>query len=420
MTQKADLLFIAHRIPYPPDKGDKIRSYHMVRHLAKSYRVTVACMIDDPADVRHVGALKGMVHQVFFQVRPPLAMKARAVGALLTGRPCTLPCFYSRALQREIDGFLDRRSVTAVLCFCSSAADYVFRSRHLSALQQAVLLADLVDIDSEKWREYAARQRGPMAWLYRREARLLLPFEQRIVAAFDRTFVVSEEEKAVLVKYGPVDKVEALSNGVDLDYFFPAPVSATDPAPPARLIFSGAMDYWPNSEGAVWFAREVFPVVKQAVPDAVFCIAGRNPTEAVLALKNIPAVEVTGTIPDMRTHLAGATLCVVPLTIARGIQNKVLEGMAMGKPVVATSGAATGLKAVIGEDLVVADGAAAMARAVVDLLRDPVRQRAIGQNARAYVERAHSWDAHLKRLDEVIQGGAGYKDSAECKGSAEC
>ncbi len=403
MTPKPDLLFIAHRIPYPPDKGDKIRSYHMLWHLAERYRVTVACMIDDPADERHVATLKEMVHQVFYQVRPPSAMKVWALEALLTGRPCTLPCFYSHPLQRDIDAFLDGHPVQAVLCFCSSAADYVFRSRHWPTLRQTVLLADLVDVDSEKWREYAATRRGLMAWLYRREARLLLPFEQRIVAEFHRTFLTSEEEKAVLARYGSVVKVEALANGVDLDYFSPEKVASSAPLPPARLIFSGAMDYWPNVEGAVWFAREVFPTVRQVFPEAVFCIAGRNPTEAVLDLKKLPGVEVTGTVPDMRVHLTGATLCVVPLMIARGIQNKVLEGMAMAKPVVATSGAATGIKAHVGEDLIVADGAAAMAEAVIKLLGDPERQRILGRNARAYVERAHSWAAHLQRLDEIIE-----------------
>ena len=408
MTPKSDLLFIAHRIPYPPDKGDKIRSYHMLRHLTERYRVTVACMIDDPDDVRHVEALKQMVHQVFYRVRPALTMKARAVAALLTGRPCTLPCFYSQSLQREIDAFISEQDVRAVVCFCSSAAEYVFRSAHPTVLNQMVLLADLVDVDSEKWRQYAARRTGVMRWVYQREGRLLLPYELQIAERFDRTFLASEEERGVLAQYGSVEKVEALSNGVDLDYFSPNKVASTALLPSARLVFSGAMDYWPNVEGALWFAREIFPTVKQAFPDAVFCIAGRNPTEAVLELKKLPGVEVTGTVPDMRAHLAGATLCVVPLMIARGIQNKVLEGMAMAKPVIATSGAATGIKAVVGEDLIVADGVAAMAQAVIDLLGDPERQRILGQNARAYVERAHSWAAHLQRLDEIIKGSAEF------------
>jgi sugar transferase (PEP-CTERM/EpsH1 system associated) len=402
-----NILFIAHRIPFPPDKGDKIRSYHMLRHLAKHYRVTVACMIDDPADVRHIGALKDMVHEVFYQVRPALAMKLRAAGSLLSGQPFTLPCFYSSRLQRTIDDFLDQNEVQAVLCFCAATAEYVFRSRHYPAsLQKKVLLADLVDVDSEKWRQYAEKKTGPMRWLYRREAALLLPYEQRVLEAFDRTFLVTEEEKGVLAQYGPVEKVEGLCNGVDLDYFSPAQVKQLPAKTTAlKLVFSGAMDYWPNIEGAVWFAQKVFPAVKKAFPEAVFCIAGRNPDEAVLGLQKLPGIEVTGTVADMRDYLATATLCVVPLQIARGVQNKVLEGMAMEKPVVATPGAATGIKAIPGEEIVVAENESAMASAVIELLNDPARQRTIGASARQYVEREHSWESHLARLDELIEAG---------------
>lgn len=404
MKQK-DILFIAHRIPYPPDKGDKIRSFHMLRHLAQRYRVTVACMIDDPADVQHVEPLKGMVHQVFYQVRTPLAMKLRAAGSLLSGQPFTLPCFYSAGLQRDIDAFLAQNEVQAVLCFCAAAAEYVFRSRHYPApLQDKVLLADLVDVDSEKWRQYAEKQSGPMRWLYRREADRLLPYEQRVIEAFDRSFLVSDEEKGVLAQYGPVAKVEGLCNGVDLEYFSPEKVAKDlHPTADCKLVFSGAMDYWPNIEGAVWFAEKIFPKVKKEYPQATFCIAGRNPAEEVLALKKTSGIEVTGTVPDMRDHLATATICVVPLKIARGIQNKVLEGMAMQKPVIATPGAATGLKAVSGEEIVVAEEPSAMAAAIIQLLQDPPRQRAIGLKARQYVEREHSWETHLSRLDELIE-----------------
>ncbi|MEJ2201659.1 MAG: TIGR03087 family PEP-CTERM/XrtA system glycosyltransferase, partial [Desulfuromonadaceae bacterium] len=263
--------------------------------------------------------------------------------------------------------------------------------------------ADLVDVDSEKWRQYAEKHSGPMRWIYRREGRLLLPYEQRIVENFQRTFLVSEEEKGVLSQYGPVDTVEGLSNGVDLEYFSPLAVSPEpEPSTGTRLVFSGAMDYWPNVEGAVWFAENVFPEIKKVCPDAVFCIAGRNPTDAVLALKKVPGLEVTGAVPDMRVELAKATLCVVPLLIARGIQNKVLEGMAMQKAVVATVGAATGLKAIPGEEVMVVEDAADMAQSVIDLLQAPERQQTIGRKARAYVEREHSWEAHLSRLDELI------------------
>jgi len=402
---KKDLLIIVHRIPFPPDKGDKIRSYHILKHLAEHYRVTVACMIDDLADLAHVAALREMVHQVHYQVRTTKMMKLYAIWSIFTVRSFSQQCFYSKKLQSEIDGYLDQYDPAAILCFCSSSAEYLFRSRHgFEELKKKVLLNDLIDVDSEKWGQYAEKHTGVMRWLYRREARLLLPCELRIAAEFDRTFLVSDEEKKVLAAHGWVDKVEALSNGVDLNYFSPDKVSKQQsPTADCRLVFSGAMDYWPNIEGAVWFAEKIFPIVKESVLEAQFCIAGRNPTDEVLALKKISGVEVTGTVPDMRDYLSTATICVVPLLIARGIQNKVLEAMAMEKPVIATTGAATGTKAVDGEAIIVADDEQVMANEIIGLLGDKQRQLEIGCKAREYVEREHSWESHLARLDEIIE-----------------
>jgi sugar transferase (PEP-CTERM/EpsH1 system associated) len=364
-------------------------------------------MIDDPRDIKHVATLQEMVQKVFYEVRTPLAMKLKAAGSLLTGDPFTKPCFYSTRLQKSIDDYLDNHDVRAVLCFCSSAAEYVFRSRHYrTTLQQKVLLADLVDVDSEKWRQYAGHKSGVMRWLYNREANCLRPYEQHIIDSFDRTFLVSEEEKGVLGQYGSTDKVEALTNGVDLDYFTPkSPAHSSVRGSGNRLVFSGAMDYWPNIEGAVWFANNVFPQVLKAFPDSAFCIAGRNPDDAILALKNRPGIEVTGTVPDIRACLASAAICVAPLQIARGIQNKVLEGMAMGKAVVATPGAATGLKAVPDEEIVVSGSEADFAKAVITLLNNPEERQKIGTNARAYVESHHSWDAQLGMLGSLIDAG---------------
>lgn len=404
---KKDLLFIVHRIPFPPDKGDKIRTYHMLRYLAERYRVTVVCMVDDPDDLQHIETLRKMVYHVHYRVRTTKVMKLWAIGSLLTGKPFTLQCFYSKHLQQEIDTYLDQYDPAAIISFCSSSAEYIFRSRHdLKWLQKKVLLNDLIDVDSEKWGDYAEKHRGLMRWLYRREEKLLLPCEQRIIDSFDRTFLVSEEEKTILASQFSVDKVEAISNGVDLDYFSPLNVSKEQyPMAPCKLVFTGAMDYWPNVEGAVWFAEKVFPAVKKEFADAVFCVAGRNPTAAVLELTKISGVEVTGTVADMRDHLSTATICVVPLLIARGIQNKVLEGMAMQKPIIATTGAATGIKAIVGEEIVVADDEIMMAQEIISLLKDKERQGSLGVKARAYVEREHSWDSHLCRLTELIEKG---------------
>jgi len=404
---KPDLLFIAHRIPYPPDKGDKIRSYHMLRYLAPHYRITVACIIDDPAEVRYVEPLKKMVHRVFYEVRTSLEMKIRALSSLFTNSPFTLPCFYSKVLQKSVDNYLTTYKPCAILCICSSSTEYIFRSRNgWEFLKDRILLTDLIDVDSEKWHDYSTKYTGLKKWLYQREARLLLPYEQQIISTFDRTFLVSEEERNILAQHGPVEKVESLPNGVDLEYFSPlATFARLNHSTSIRLIFSGAMDYWPNIEGAVWFVKEIFPKVKKVFPEAVFCIAGRNPDAAVVALKKKPGVEVTGSVPDMRTYLAAANLCVVPLKIARGIQNKVLEGMSMEKPVIATPGAATGLKAEPGKEIIVAENASEMASAIIELLGDIDKQRTLGVNARKYVEREHSWATHLSRLIELIEKG---------------
>lgn len=406
---KKDLLFIAHRIPYPPDKGDKIRTYNFLDYLSRHYRVTVACIIDDPADIDYVAALRQRVHQIFYQLRSASQMKKWAIGALISGRSVTQHCFYAKELQQKIDDYLDQFDPVAIISFCSSTADYLFRSRHpLATLQDKVLLNDLIDVDSVKWSQYAEKHSGFMGWIYRREARLLATSEEKIVASFDRTFLVSEEERTVLAQHASVEKVEALSNGVDLNYFSPDKVDIQQQQiAECKLVFSGAMDYWPNVEGAVWFAEKIFPLIKQAVPQAIFCVAGRNPTEQVLALKEIPGVEVTGTVPDMRDHLATATICVVPLKIARGIQNKVLEAMAMAKPVIATSGAATGTKAVNGEELIIADDERQMANEIITLLADAEKRNDIGLKAREYVEREHSWETHLRRLVEIIEAGKG-------------
>lgn len=402
---KKDLLIVAHRIPYPPNKGDKIRTYNIVKYLAERYRVTLVCMIDDPADLQYVGNLEEIVHQLSFKIRTPLQMKIQALTSLVTGRSFTQQCFYSKRHQKSIDDYFERNRDASVLCFCSSSAEYLYRSRHtFSTLQKRLLISDLIDVDSEKWRQYAEKHGWPMCWLYRREARLLLPLELKIVDDFDRAFLVSNEEKAVLAGYGPVGKVESLANGVDLDYFSMEKVDRQQyPIANCRLVFSGAMDYWPNVEGAVWFAKSIFPLVRKVFPQAVFSIAGRNPTKQVLALGKIPGVEIIGRVDNMRDHLATAVLCVVPLLIARGIQNKVLEAMAMGKTVVVTSRAMTGTRAINGEEIVVADDEATMANAINSLLSDHKRRLEIGRRARAYVEREHSWESQLVRLDTILQ-----------------
>lgn len=396
------LLFLAHRIPYPPNKGDKIRSFHMVDYLARRHEVDLGCLIDDVADLAHLPELEGRVRALVFQRIRPRMRKILALGALLGSRPITVDYFYSRALQRKIDALLDEGSFDAVVCFSSPMAEYVFRSRHAhGGLARSVRLMDLIDVDSRKWQQYADRGSALMAPIYRFETRHLADYERRIAARFDRVLVVSEQERAMFPAGGLGDNIVAVPNGVDLAFFRPDAVSPGTAERPT-VVFTGMMDYWPNVDGVTWFADAVLPRVQARLPDVEFLIVGARPTRDVARLGDRRGVKVTGFVEDVRTYLSRAHVCVAPLRVARGIQNKVLEAMAMGKAVVSTPEAFEGIQAVAGEEIVVADGAEAFAAAVVDLLSDESRAREIGRRARARVESDYGWEAKLSVLDDLL------------------
>ena len=395
------ILLLTHRLPYPPNKGDKIRTFNVLEYLAKRHAVFLACPVDDAADLEYVPELERRCKGVLavHNGRP------RATAALqsgLTGTSITVRHFHSRELQDRLDELLDRQQFDAVLCFSSPMAEYVFRSRHVDGqLRRALRVMDLIDVDSFKWRQYAQRSSIPMRWVYRYEAARLADYERRIAQSFDELLLVSEQEREYLPDGISADKVHAISNGVDLDYFSPiatTPVSGSAPT----LVFTGVMDYWPNVDGVQWFADEVLPQIQAQMPGARFVIVGSKPVESVRRLASRSGIEVTGFVDDVRTYVAAAAVCVVPLKIARGLQNKVLEAMAMGKAVVGTPQAMEGIRAAVGEDVIAADDAAAFAAAVLDLLGAPQRAAQIGANARRCVERGYSWAANLRALDDML------------------
>jgi sugar transferase (PEP-CTERM/EpsH1 system associated) len=393
------VLMLAHRLPFPPNKGDKIRAYHVLRHLARRHEVSLGCLVDDPADLAHVAALEGIATEVATARIDGRLRKALSLRALLPPRSITVTHFHAAPLQRAVDAWLDAAPFDAVFCSSAATAEYVFRSRHADGrLRGAVKAMDLIDVDSVKWRQYADEAGPATAWLYRHEARTLAAYERRIVEAFDRVFLVSEAEASLLGDGASSARVGAFSNGVDLDFFAPREAGAHEPL----VAFVGVMDYRPNVDAAQWFADEVFPMVRAAVPDARFAIVGSRPTAAVRQLAARSGVTVTGFVDDVRDWVARAAVCVAPLRIARGIQNKVLEAMAMGRPVVASPQAFEGIDARPGEDVVVAGAADAFADAVVALLRDPGRAARIGRSARACVERRYRWESNLAVLDEVL------------------
>lgn len=399
------LLFLAHRIPYPPNKGDKIRSFHILRHLARSHRVLLGCFFDDAADAAHVPALGEWCAEVHALPLSPGRARLASLRGLLTGEPLTLPYYRDPQMAAWVRGHL-RAGVDCIVVFSSAMAQYLSADDHA----QRRVLVDFVDVDSDKWRQYAPGCRFPMNLLYRREAERLLAFEREVAARADAAVFVSEEEAALFRRLAPeaAARIYGIDNGVDTDYFSP---ERSYPNPYAEgerhLVFTGAMDYRANVDAVCWFADQVFPRIVARVPEARFTIVGARPAPAVQHLGRQAGVTVTGTVPDVRPWQAHAALAVAPLRIARGVQNKVLEAMAMGLPVVATPQAIDGLRAGVDITGQVSEKPDELADRTVRLLSDPAGARRLGEAGRRHVIAAYDWASHMERFVDLIEGQDG-------------
>jgi sugar transferase (PEP-CTERM/EpsH1 system associated) len=390
-----DLLFLSHRIPYPPDKGEKIRAWHCFLRLARTHRMHLGCFLDDPADRVHLDALRSHCADLKLieidRTRQKLASLLRA----RPGQPLTLGYFASARLQEwtraKIAGGIDRAFV-----YCSAMAPYLMGANGVRRV------LDMVDVDSAKWGEYAAGTAWPARAVWAREARTLLAFERAAARDFDVSLFVSQAEADAFLRLAPeaAGRVGAMDNGVDFSYFSPDETFARPVAGAAPYaVFTGTMDYWPNVDAVTWFAEAVLPAIQARHPGFRFVIVGANPAPAVQRLAAETLV-VTGRVPDVRPYLAHAALAVAPLRIARGTQNKVLEAMAMARPVVATPQAFDGLRALPGRDLLVGADAASLAALAAELLDG--RHPALGAAARAAVQRNYDWDATLAGLDTLF------------------
>ncbi len=393
-----DLLFLSHRIPYPPDKGEKIRAWHLFEQLAQTYRVHLGCFIDDPADRAHLPELRGRCADLACFGLNRQGQKLKALARLRPGRPLSLGYFHDRRLHRwvreKLAGGIDRAFV-----YCSAMAPYVM---HATGVRRVL---DMVDVDSEKWAAYAARSSPPARWVWAREGRTLLAFERRAALAFDHSLFVSQAECRRFAALAPetAGRLGWLDNGVDLARFSPGFPATAMPAGGPDLVFTGTMDYWPNIDAVGWFARNVLPLLRPSWPGVRFWIVGANPAAEVTELAKLPGVRVTGRVADTRPYLAQAAVVVAPLRIARGIQNKVLEAMAMGRPVVASPQAYEGIHATAGRDLLVADGAGETAGRIAEVLQG--RHPGLGAAAREAVERGHAWAATLAGLEALMEDG---------------
>lgn len=397
---RPDLLFLAHRIPYPPDKGDKIRSHRWLKALSEHYRVHLGAFIDDPGDWAHVEPIAEHCTSVKFVSLPRKRATLRSLKGFLSGEPLTLPYYRDAEMQRWVRGRFEGLDIRHVFVYSSAMAQYV----PAPDVAHSRRVIDFVDVDSDKWRQYAAAKRWPMSWVYRREAVRLAQVERDIALKFDVSVFVSSKEAEYFEDQWPglSDRVAHVANGVDAGYFDPT-LDWESPFPQDRsaIVFTGAMDYWANVDAVLWFAREVLPRVSVKRPDALFVIVGSSPTAEIRELAD-SGVMVTCRVADVRPYLRHAAVVVAPLQIARGIQNKVLEGMAMGRPVVVTPKGLEGIDAIPGRDLLEAESADEFSNSVLSVLEGG--GTVLGDNARSLVLERYDWGVACESLLALVRG----------------
>ena len=398
MPQVADsntpsILFLAHRVPYPLDKGERIRVFHALKFLSRRAEIHLACLADEPVSEDSLAQLRAVCRQVAVVQNNGASRWMRAAGSILVGRTATEGAFHSPALIDLLRRWTDEKQFHAVMVSSSGMVPYW----SLPKLRELPAVVDLIDVDSQKWFDYAAASRFPNSWLYRTEGRRLRRLEQRLPASTRAVTLVSKAETQLYRSFCHPGTVRTIPCGVDLDYFRPAPDSAIP-----LCVFVGALNYRPNVDGVRSFCREVWPEIRRRRADARLRLVGRRPTRAVRALGRLPGVEVVGQVADIRPHLAESALAIVPLQIARGVQTKVIEAMAMGKSVVASAPSLIGLDAQAGTDLLVAQNATEWAETVLRVLNKARLRKALGAAARRYVENHHRWEICLGPLAEIL------------------
>jgi sugar transferase (PEP-CTERM/EpsH1 system associated) len=389
-----NLLYLVHRLPYPPNKGDKVRSFHLLKHLARRHEVFLGTFIDDPADEVHVDTVSSYCAGMHVARLSPRTAKLRSLKGLFSGEALSLSYYRDAGLRAWVESV---QGLDAAVVFSSVMADYLPVS--------IPALVDFVDMDSAKWTQYSDTHRWPLSWLYRREGERLLAYERAVARQAKHSFFVTAAERALFLTAAPecVGRVDAMGNGVDAEFFSPEhDLASPYPAGEIPVVFTGAMDYWPNVDAAVWFAGEILPRLRRRHPARRFYIVGRSPDPAVQALAGEGTV-VTGTVDDVRPYLAHAAVVVAPLRIARGIQNKVLEAMAMARPVVASTACAGPIAAEPGQELLAAETADDYVARIESLLADPAHADNIGRAARNRVLASYSWDAHLALIDRFLE-----------------
>jgi sugar transferase (PEP-CTERM/EpsH1 system associated) len=405
------ILYIAHRIPYPPNKGDKIRSFNEIKHLSSFHKVDLVCLADNIDDLKFKSDLEKYCRQVFVQHLKISQAKLRGFINLIRGKAISVGYFYMKKIQQVIDRWISDTVYDAIICFSSPMAEYLFQSPFLShcfskfaqpATRNPKLIMDFCDLDSDKWLQYSQRSKFPLNLIYRIENKRLLKYEKKINKSFDNSVFVSQQEADLFYRLFPeVKNISVIGNGVDYEYF--SPEFRTLNPDPRTLMFTGAMDYWANVDGVLWFCEKIFPMIRAGYPKVQFYIVGSNPNPEIQKLGSNKCINVTGFVEDIRPYYNNADICVIPLRIARGVQNKILEAMSMGKAVVTTSTAVQSIKATSGVHLLVEDNSDKFAEAVSMLLENHTLRNYLGTNARQFIKSNYNWQKNMKKFEELVK-----------------
>jgi sugar transferase (PEP-CTERM/EpsH1 system associated) len=387
------ILYVCHRFPYPPKRGGKIRPFNMIRHLAQRHEVTVCSLARSAEEAEEAAGIAPHCARFFVHRVSNPVQALRMVARLPLAAPSSMGFFYSRAMARRIDGLLATERFDLVFVHCSSVAPYV--ARHAGTPK----ILDFGDMDSQKWLEYARYKPFPLSLGYRLEGAKMIAAEKALARRFDLCTATTRAEWETLEGFATGTPSDWFPNGVDSAYF--APVD--EAYEPKTISFVGRMDYYPNQECMFDFCANTLPRLRNRYADLKLVIVGADPSPAVRRLADLPGVAVTGSVPDVRPYVRASALMVAPLNIARGTQNKILEAMAMGVPVVTSAIAAGGVDAIAGEHLLVADTPGDYVEAIASILDDQAERARLARSGRERMLSHHNWDRSMQRLDAIIE-----------------
>jgi len=387
-----NILYICHRFPYPPKRGGKIRPFNMIQHLSKKHNVTVVSIVRSEEEAKEGEGLKDFCNKYIMVKLNNKLSWLRTILNLLTTKPSSFGFFYSPEMKKILINEYTRNHYDLIFVHCSSVAPYVAENKSVPKI------IDFGDMDSQKWLDYSKFKSFPLSLGYKLEGTKLEAEEKRLAKLFTYSSCTTRAEFETLASYNVTKNIFWFPNGVDYEYFKPS----NNTYKKYTICFIGRMDYYPNQECMFRFCKDVFPIVKEKVPDAKLTIIGANPTKKIMELENLPGVKVTGSVDDVRPYVLESAVNVAPLNIARGTQNKILESMAMGVPVIASSLAANGIDAIAGEHLLVADSAEEYVNAILQLFSNPLERNRLSRQGRERMLSHHDWEHSMKKLDMLI------------------